>query len=660
MSERLAKRVLLIGWDAADWQIINPLIDQGKMPALKRLIENGVRGNLATIQPALSPMLWTSIATGKRADKHGIHGFLEPVPDGSGIRPVSSTSRKCKALWNIAHQNDLKSLVVSWYASHPAEPIHGVVASERFLASGKTPIEHGVSPASLLKDLSQYLVGLEEIRVEDLAPFVPRLAEATKEDQKPLNDLARILAHCASVQATATRLMATQEWDLAAVFFDGIDHLGHCFMPYHPPHRNGVPKREYDLFKNVVTGGYRFFDMMLEAILAHAGEDTTVVLVSDHGFKSNELRPSGSGWEKPVDWHRQMGIAVASGPGVERGEMLYGATVLDVTPTVLHLLGLPMGSDMDGRPWLEIMDPPSPADQIDSWEQVEGDAGLHREELREDPASALAMVQQLVELGYVAPLSEDTETTMKQTLRDNKINLILSLIGTNRSKEAQPLVEELLEEHPNEALILSLAARLALSNSQAAEVREYAQRCAEIDGRSTTVVGLLVEAAMLEANYALAVDLLQEIIETFHEGITIPAIYCRLGDALILLQRYEEAEKSYQDILEIDPDHAPGWLGLAKISLQRGDNEEAIDQATRAVSLMHVYPEAHLRLGEALFAAKREEDAVTALEVCATLAPGMSRCVKLLSKLKKRLGHDDAEIYASRAKALQLLERGYS
>jgi predicted AlkP superfamily phosphohydrolase/phosphomutase len=174
--------------------------------------------------------------------------------------------------------------VVSWYASHPAEPIRGVVASERYFSSGKTPIEHGVSPASLLDDLSQYRVGPEEITAQDLVAFVPRLAETTKEDQKPLHNLAKILAHCASVQATTTRLMATQQWDLAAVFFDGIDHLGHCFMPYHPPRRQGVPEHEFEMFQEVVTGGYRFFDMMLEALLAHAGEDTTVLLVSDHGF----------------------------------------------------------------------------------------------------------------------------------------------------------------------------------------------------------------------------------------------------------------------------------------------------------------------------------------------------------------------------------------
>ncbi|MEM8946554.1 MAG: alkaline phosphatase family protein [Planctomycetota bacterium] len=660
MSKRLAQRVLVIGWDAADWRVIDPLLEQGKMPALQQLIDNGVRGNLATIQPALSPMLWSSIATGKRADKHGIHGFVEPKPDGSGVRPVSSTSRHGKAVWNIAHQNNLKSMIVSWYASHPAEPIDGAVVSERFFASTEDQIEHAVSPAGMQEELSQFRVAASEITAQDLVAFVPKLAETTNEDSKRLHDLAKILAHCASVQAISTHLMLkTQDWDLAALFFDGLDHLGHCFMPYHPPHRPGVQEREYELFKDVVTGGYRFFDMMLEAILAHAGKDTTVVLVSDHGFKSDALRPEGDGWEKPVDWHRQMGIAVASGPGIESGGTLYGASVLDVTPTVLHLLGLSVGRDMDGRPWLEIMDPPTPAKQLDSWDEVEGDAGLHREELREDPESALAMMQQLVELGYVAPLSEDNETTIKQTLRDNRINFILSLFGSNRVETARPIVEELLEEYPDDALILSVASRLALAERNVDEIRRHAQRSEAIDGRNTTVLVLLVEAAMIEEDYELAVSLLHEIIDSFAGGVTIPAIYCRLGDALSLQARFDEAEKSYREILDIDADHAPGWLGLAKIALQRDNAEEAIDHASHAASLIHVFPEAHLRLGEALAAAGRNEDAVTALEVCASQAPRMPKCIALLAKLKRQLGHEDAELFESRAKAISLINRGY-
>ena len=128
----MAQKVLLIGWDSADWKIINPLLEAGLMPALDQLINQGVMGNIATLVPAISPILWNSIATGKLAQKHGILGFVEPRPDGSGIRPVSSTSRKCKAIWNILSQAGFRSHVVGWFASHPAEPINGTCVSNHF------------------------------------------------------------------------------------------------------------------------------------------------------------------------------------------------------------------------------------------------------------------------------------------------------------------------------------------------------------------------------------------------------------------------------------------------------------------------------------------------------------------------------------------------
>src|SRR5512143_3435710 len=90
-------KVLLIGWDAADWKIIHDLVDAGKMPNMAKFIEEGTIGNLATLYPELSPMLWTSIATGKRPFKHGILGFTEPDPHGAGIRPITNIARRTKA-----------------------------------------------------------------------------------------------------------------------------------------------------------------------------------------------------------------------------------------------------------------------------------------------------------------------------------------------------------------------------------------------------------------------------------------------------------------------------------------------------------------------------------------------------------------------------------
>lgn len=126
------KKVVLIGWDAADWEIIDPLLAQGKLPALARLIKDGVKGNMSTMNPPYSPMLWTSVATGKTPDKHGVLGFIEIDPENQLVRPVTVAQRKVRAIWNIFHNQGMKSNLIGWWPSHPAEPINGTVISDLF------------------------------------------------------------------------------------------------------------------------------------------------------------------------------------------------------------------------------------------------------------------------------------------------------------------------------------------------------------------------------------------------------------------------------------------------------------------------------------------------------------------------------------------------
>ncbi len=105
-----------------------------------------------------------------------------------------------------------------------------------------------------------------------------------------------------------------------------------------------------------------------------------------------------------------------AGPSVKRGEPLEGASLLDVTPTILTLLGLPVGADMDGRPALEALAVPAKRDAVLSWDQIAGDAGLHPPELRESPAESLEAVRHLIELGYVEPPDEDAQQAIDHTL----------------------------------------------------------------------------------------------------------------------------------------------------------------------------------------------------------------------------------------------------
>ena len=293
----MSKKLLLIGWDAADWKTIDRLMDQGDMPLMKGLVERGTRGNLTTLHPVLSPMLWTSIATGKRPFKHGIHGFAEPDPAG-GARAISNLGRSTKAVWSILKQNGLRSNVIGWWPSHPVEPINGV--------------------------------------------------------------------------------MDLEEWDFMAVYHDAIDHFGHGFMKYHHPRQDWIPERDFELYSNIIDMGYRFHDLMLGQTLSKIDlNQTTVVICSDHGFHPDHLRPRAIPKEPagPAVEHREHGVFLIAGPGIKRDALVHGATLLDVTPTVLTLFGLPVGEDMDGEPLTECFEPQGeqlPEVQwVESWDAID-------------------------------------------------------------------------------------------------------------------------------------------------------------------------------------------------------------------------------------------------------------------------------------------------
>src|SRR2546427_248564 len=269
-------RLLLIGWDAADWKVIQPLLDSGQMPNLARLIAGGVHGNLATIYPALSPMLWTSIATGKRPYKHGIHGFTEPFPDGSGVRPITLLSRKTKAVWNILNQTGHRSLVVGWWPSHPAEPINGVMVSNHFQQPvgepGKQPpLPAGtVHPASMAESVGDLRVNPMELNGEFIRFFVPEYQKVDQASDKRLHSLGKIIAETMSIHAVATELLSTQPWDFAAIYYSGLDHFGHTFMSYCPPRLPWIAEEDFDTYQHVMANAYRYHDAMLGTLLEFA------------------------------------------------------------------------------------------------------------------------------------------------------------------------------------------------------------------------------------------------------------------------------------------------------------------------------------------------------------------------------------------------------
>jgi len=453
-----SKKVLLIGWDAADWKVIHPLMDQGKMPALQHLVDRGVMAHLATLNPPLSPMLWTSIATGKRPFKPGVYGFTAPPPHGRAIQPITNLARRAKAIWNILHQQGMTSNVVGWWPSHPAEPIRGVMVSNHFQqAVGPPdkpwPMRPGtVHPAALADELAELRFNPMELGPEHILPFIPKAAEIDQDKDRRLAMTAKILAECTSVHGAATHLLETTEWDFLAVYYDAIDHFSHGFMKYHPPRRPHIREEDFELYSGVVEAGYRYHDMMLGTLLRMIPRDTTVILMSDHGFHPDHLRPVAVPREPagPAVEHRPFGILVMAGPGIRKDELIHGANLLDICPTLLTLYDLPIGEDMDGRPLTEAFEEPPAVETIPSWDEVEGDAGTHPEGRRLHPLEAKEALDQLVALGYIDKPGEDTGKAVEKTVRELEFNLARAYMDADRYGEAADLLEKLHDAAPSE------------------------------------------------------------------------------------------------------------------------------------------------------------------------------------------------------------------
>ena len=456
------RKVLLIGWDAADWKTINRLVDAGDMPVMKGLMEQGSIGNLTTLHPVLSPMLWTSIATGKRPFKHGIHGFAEPNP-GGGARPISNLGRTTKAIWNMLNQQGLRSQVVGWWPSHPVEPITGVMVSDMYQKAPKQPGQpwpmrpETVWPERLAEPLAEFRVRPDELSADVIAPFIPKLQEIDLDKDKRAMGVAKILAETSSVQGAASWLLEHPDeagpWDFMAVYFDGIDHFGHGFMKYHPPQQDWISDRDFELYSGVVDMGYRFHDLMLGSLLSKVDlRETTVVMCSDHGFHPDHLRPRALPKEPagPAVEHREHGIFLAAGPGIRKDHLIHGATLLDVTPTLLSLFGLPQGEDMDGEPLLSIFEQPPAIETIPSWDAVDGDSAMHPPGKDIAESNDAEAMQQLVDLGYVDKPDANNAEAERQTRRELDYNLAESYMDAGRFGDAIDILERLWGESPME------------------------------------------------------------------------------------------------------------------------------------------------------------------------------------------------------------------
>ena len=658
MSARLAKRLLIVGWDAADWIIVDRLFGAGRLPNLRRLADAGARADLGTLEPKLSPLLWTSITTGKTADKHGVLNFVEPKPDGSGLQVSSSTTRRTKALWNILSQSGLATNVVGWYASHPAEPIRGAVVTNLLQEGEPADASAGwalpaaaVHPESLRDAVAAARQRARAFPREALRELLPKVDEVGLGDAR-VQQLVKLMSYAASIErAAVATLTSADAWDATMVFFDAIDTVGHHFMQFVAPRMAHVTEREHRLFGGVMDKVYEWHDAALGRILAAAGSDVTVLLLSDHGFQSDHLRPNLSElpperrMELEASWHRPQGVLVMSGPGVRKGAEIASPTILDLAPTALALLGLGAGEDMDGRVLVEALTGAAPA-RVPSWDAVEGDAGLHPPEMRQDPFEAADALQQLVDLGYMAALPTDVQGQVDLVRRESLFNLGVALMSRRRPHEAIPHFEWLVSQRAGEARYATCLANCLMSVGRFADSAKVAEDFLRSDANHIDMQMIRGAALALSGDESAARMQIGAVERAVRAR---PEMALPLANILALVGRYSDARGYFDAAKKRNPRDPAAHVGLARMQLALGGFEESASHALDALEITQSLPEAHLVLGAALAWYGDLANARTSLEFALRHDPGQLDAERWFVLVAEKLG-DRAVAAGSRAR----------
>ncbi|MCH2178577.1 MAG: alkaline phosphatase family protein [Mariniblastus sp.] len=642
----MKKKVLLIGWDAADWKVIHELMDAGKMPTLQRLVDQGTMGNLRTLMPPLSPMLWTSIATGKRPFKHGIYGFTEPTPKKESVQPMTNLSRSSKAIWNLFNQREKKSLVVGWWPSHPAEPIDGVMVSDMFHKAPKKPNDpwplraNCIHPPEKTKEIGELRVHPFELTPEDILPFVPDGAEIDQSNDRRVASIMKVTAECTSVHAAATHLLENETWDFAAIYYDAIDHYSHGFMKYRAPQQRHISDPDFEMYRHVVDMGYIYHDIMLKRLLEFTDDETTVLLISDHGFHSDHLRPINLPSEPagPAMEHRDYGIFVAAGPNIKMDHVIHGANLLDITPTILAACGMPVGDDMDGRVLTDIFVDEPKVLTCESWELIEGNDGQHPPDFTISAQESKEALDQLVALGYIDPPEEDQEIAVTKCQRELDYNLARSYVDADLYGEAAPLLIDLYKANPLE---FRFGIQLATCFRVLGEYESLHLLIDDLNDRWRK--SSLIAKKRISEIASIARDrrehwkkLKQMEDEAANDDLAKIARVDSKGKPILFDDNEKRLIRKFRAIARGNP-QTLDFLA-ATVAVSAGDFELALELMEKAKLGESVQPTFHFHLGNVYIALERLNDAETSMLKGLAIDQNHPRCLMGLSRCYLKMG----------------------
>jgi len=270
------RKVLVIGLDGATFAYILPRMNAGQLPNLARVMEEGNWGNLLSTIPFFTMPAWSSFMTGKNPAKHGVISFFQRDPTGYDFEEAGKFANASQirdaTLWQLLSASGKRMGLINVPMTYPPSEVNGFMISG-MLTPGKTSTY--TFPASLADILSDYVIDLEYLRTEDHFDL-----SGIPNQEVLLADITHMLRKRGE---SSLRLMAEYRWDLFMTVFTSPDRICHFFWDYldldSPSDRVRDPEIEAGIEEY-----FRLLDQILGDMITLAGEDTTVLIVSDHGF----------------------------------------------------------------------------------------------------------------------------------------------------------------------------------------------------------------------------------------------------------------------------------------------------------------------------------------------------------------------------------------
>jgi Flp pilus assembly protein TadD len=490
--------------------------------------------------------------------------------------PVSSAFRRVPAFWNILTQYGISQGIVAWLATWPAEAISGHMVTDRFgflaFAGQGGGAGRGMTWPPEYEEHARTL----EVRAESLpVSFWKRFFNVPDRELQGLgrtgyhkgdllNNFALTVATALTSTAIGEDLERTDNPRVLAVYYELVDAAGHLTMPYAPPRRPQIPLKDYQRYSGAMNGVYELQDELLGRLLAGVDTTNTVVMVmSDHGFKNGAERLSGSAeieGGEAARWHRDPGILVMAGPGIRSGVTLQQRTdLLDIAPTLLAMLGLPVPRTMHGKVLTEAFDEAGRT----RYAATHVDSLVLRPEVWTPPEVSPAAAAGPGQASY-------------------HVNLGLVLESDGKLAEAEAEYRKALEMVPDDPHARNNLGRVLYAEHRVGEAERILEALYHDRPDYATVRYNLAVIYQETGRFAEAEPLYRSILE--HEPGNLNAMV-NLGHTLVRLNRLDEARKTFEQVLAASPDEPNAHFGLGLVAARKGDLATAAAEFRKTLEL---------------------------------------------------------------------------